>query len=483
MTSNDNNVDHNNNNNNNKNSKAPAPLPDNLCQAVRQTCRAWYDDHQDTVRIQNAPLQQLAREILDTQQQQQRQQQQSQSQSPQQSQSLQAELVAWDQEGWHYHPPTNWPVRLQQERVALYILALDAINFCFWPSQQQQQQQQQHDHHAANNNNNSRSRPSSSSPFEYKDLAQALTAAAQRDHVRQAQDVSCCCPDYCLTATRLRDCTVAQMQDMLLLLIDDSCQQQSLLPPLPDLRQRCQLWNQVGRVLLQHFDGSAYQLVLRAQGSAVQAVRLLYEYFEGFRDVVTTTTTTTTTSTTTNNNHVVYFLKRAQICVADWQAALSSIVVVDNNNQQQQQSHQQQQQHKQQQLWQNDNTDQFLTCFADYRLPQLLRQRGVLVYAPDLAQAVDAHNELAAGSPAEVSIRAATVVAVDQLVLRLQVLQQRQQNDKNDNDDDTNKNGMAPPNKKAWTAVAVDWYLWQVGERLDAAGQLSPHHRVRTIYY
>ena len=35
----------------------------------------------------------------------------------------------------------------------------------------------------------------------------------------------------------------------------------------------------------------------------------------------------------------------------------------------------------------------------------------------------------------------------------------------------------------AWTDVQVDWYLWQVGEKLDGAGELKPHHRVRTIFY
>jgi hypothetical protein len=36
---------------------------------------------------------------------------------------------------------------------------------------------------------------------------------------------------------------------------------------------------------------------------------------------------------------------------------------------------------------------------------------------------------------------------------------------------------------KAWTAVETDWYLWQVGERMQLNGELLPHHRVRTIYY
>ena len=362
--------------NNKDDDEAP---PENLCRAVRQTCRTWYDGHQATVRIHDPALQQLALEIHKTHRHQQQQ------------------LVQWDEEGWHYHPPANWPVALRRERVALYILALDAINFCFWPS---------------------RDAADSSIIFEYEHLARALTAAAERDHAQQAQELSTLSGQYAFAANHLQDMTVAQMRDLF-----------ATQPPPPNLPQRCALWNQVGRVLRQHFDGSAYQLIQRARGSAVRAVHLLYEYFEGFRDVT---------------SQGVYFLKRAQICVGDWQAALEDEETL---------------------FWHND-TDQ-LTTFADYRLPQLLRQRGVLEYAPDLAQAVDAKEELPAESPAEVSIRASTVVAVDRLVQALNALRQE----------------TASGETSSWTAVSVDWYLWQVGERLDATGDLSPHHRVRTIYY
>lgn len=43
-------------------------------------------------------------------------------------------------------------------------------------------------------------------------------------------------------------------------------------------------------------------------------------------------------------------------------------------------------------------------------MPVVLRELGVLRYAPSLAAAVDAKQELAPGSQEEVEIRAATVV-------------------------------------------------------------------------
>ena len=52
-----------------------------------------------------------------------------------------------------------------------------------------------------------------------------------------------------------------------------------------------------------------------------------------------------------------------------------------------------------------------LTAYADYRLPQVLRQLGILVYRPDLAAKVDQLQPLPEGSPAELAIRSATLVA------------------------------------------------------------------------
>jgi len=106
-----------------------------------------------------------------------------------------------------------------------------------------------------------------------------------------------------------------------------------------------------------------------------------------------------------------------------------------------------------------------LTAFADYRLPQLLRAEGALVYAPALAAAVDAGARLPAGGAEEVEIRAATVTAVDAL---LGALRER---------------GVTE-----LTAAELDWRLWQLGEARATTGDCalareSPHHRVDTIFY
>ncbi|MBX9937945.1 MAG: queuosine salvage family protein [Candidatus Obscuribacterales bacterium] len=56
-----------------------------------------------------------------------------------------------------------------------------------------------------------------------------------------------------------------------------------------------------------------------------------------------------------------------------------------------------------------------LTAFADYKLPQVLRDWGVFNYSKDLTALIDAKTVLAQDSPEEIAIRCATLVAVEKL--------------------------------------------------------------------
>lgn len=98
-----------------------------------------------------------------------------------------------------------------------------------------------------------------------------------------------------------------------------------------------------------------------------------------------------------------------------------------------------------------------LTMFADYRVPQILRHMGVMVYAPELARKVDALEVLPFGSEEEVEIRAVTIVAVEKLK------------------DCLRRSG------RELLAIEIDWLLWQWGEAMK--DDILPHHRTLTIYY
>jgi hypothetical protein len=98
-----------------------------------------------------------------------------------------------------------------------------------------------------------------------------------------------------------------------------------------------------------------------------------------------------------------------------------------------------------------------LTCFADNLVPHVLRCQGVLVYAPQLAGRIDAGELLAAGSPAEVEIRAAAVVAVERCVAEL-------------------ARAGTPT-----TAQQLDFLLWNRGQSAEIKAR--PRHRTRTTFY
>lgn len=97
-----------------------------------------------------------------------------------------------------------------------------------------------------------------------------------------------------------------------------------------------------------------------------------------------------------------------------------------------------------------------LTCFPDYKLPQVLRHFGAVRYSAGLARRVDGWEELRPGEAAEVEIRAATVVAVERL-----------------------REALAARGRTLM-AVEVDWILWDLSQGLYP---VRPYHRARTVFY
>jgi hypothetical protein len=191
--------------------------------------------------------------------------------------------------------------------------------------------------------------------------------------------------------------------------------------PIPLFDERLAHAREVGRVLLERYDGQFVNALDAAGRDAMSLALLLAREFSSFADVAVW------------NGQPIPFLKRAQICVADIYTAFGgkepgAITGLDQ-----------------------------LTAFADYKLPQLLRYQGVMVYAPKLAAQVDAYQEIAAGSSPEIEIRAATVWAVE-LIRR--ALTER---------------GVIR------SASETDYRLWS--ESQAPTPDMRTYHRTRTIYY
>ncbi len=98
-----------------------------------------------------------------------------------------------------------------------------------------------------------------------------------------------------------------------------------------------------------------------------------------------------------------------------------------------------------------------LTAFADNTVPHVLRCEGVLRYAPGLAAAIEAGEELANGCPEEIEIRAAAVECVERMGRHLA----------------GGGDSIAPREIDAW--------LWTRGQ--DVVFKARPRHRTRCAFY
>jgi len=374
------------------------------CQKVRSSCEAWMQEsqHKKLVSINTPALHTLAQEIIATA-------------SP--------TAIEWDEENWHYMPSTEFPKEIASERLALYILALDAINFCFWPS-----------HNEKNNENEPN--------FEYEHLAIALARMAKSDEEYQHSHPSTLSPHYIFAPSRLASMSETEMASLFEEQLATIAKPKKITS-LDNISTRIRLWNEIGKVLLEQWNGSILEFLQIEKNqnchcalSAPQLVDRIVQNFPGFRDCYPWRQKEGDDPLCSH----LYLYKRAQICVGDWNASLKLNL---------------------------SDLDQ-VTTFADYRVPQLLRNSGVLEYSAKLGESIDNGLEIVAGSMEEKTIRAATVVAVERLVQELQDLTQKK---------------PTTEGTPVFTAIAVDWHLWQVGEKMQNEGLLKPHHRTRTTFY
>ena len=105
----------------------------------------------------------------------------------------------------------------------------------------------------------------------------------------------------------------------------------------------------------------------------------------------------------------------------------------------------------------------------------------MLHYAPALATAVDSCRQLAAGGQEEIEIRAATVLAVEQLKAALQARLAAEGHGQEGRDGGQGREGQEARQGQWLNSVLLDWALWEEGEAKRKSHR--PHHRVLTVYY
>jgi len=117
--------------------------------------------------------------------------------------------------------------------------------------------------------------------------------------------------------------------------------------------------------------------------------------------------------------------------------------------------------------------------FADYRVPQILHHLKVLTYPSSLLALLESGHHFEHGSKEEVSIRAASIVAVERV--RDEILALRHQYKEMASAVTMGAEcGVDVP----ISSVLIDFYLWDTAKQIEEGGEIDvPAHRTRSIWY
>lgn len=122
-----------------------------------------------------------------------------------------------------------------------------------------------------------------------------------------------------------------------------------------------------------------------------------------------------------------------------------------------------------------------LTMFADYRVPQILHHLNILTYPPSLLKTLQAGTDLPYGCREELSLRSASIVAVERLRNEILLLI----NEEGGERDLALTTGTV-------SSVLIDFYLWDLAKKIEMGlekiegfgiAQVVPVHRTRSIWY
>lgn len=190
---------------------------------------------------------------------------------------------------------------------------------------------------------------------------------------------------------------------------------------IPLLEERCKILREIGTILKREYCGEFSNLVSKAKEDAIKLLNLIIETFPSFEDI------------SFYKGQKISFYKRAQLLVADIYQAFNGKEYGDLKNISQ------------------------LTACADYKIPQILRKNGVLIYSSELSEKVDNKIQIFSGSEEEIEIRACTIWAVKYLERLLSI--------------------DAPQIK----SVYINDRLWLMSQ--EKFQNDKPYHRTRTISY
>lgn len=187
---------------------------------------------------------------------------------------------------------------------------------------------------------------------------------------------------------------------------------------IPLLNQRYEVLVEAGRALKRMGFDSFEPVVRLADHSAMRLLDLVTSNFKSYNDVFT------------YKGRQVAIFKRAQILIGDLWGCFNG----DG-------------------LGRFDDIDE-ITMFADYRVPQILWELGLIKYSPELENIIRRGEMIESGSQYEVELRGCSVWAVE--VLRKYIPEAN--------------------------AVLLDFYLWDTAKEQEKQATI-PCHRTRSVFY
>ena len=195
-------------------------------------------------------------------------------------------------------------------------------------------------------------------------------------------------------------------------------------PEIPLLETRIKHLNEVCTVLKKEFDGQIFNLIKKADNSAVKLLNLILQHFPCFRDTG--------------------FYKRAQLFICDvWnhcrnlESSESKFCTFDTDFDQ-------------------------LSVFADYRNPQTLLEFECINYTEELRETLKNRILIPKDDVREMEIRAATIEASERIV--------KMANDKLNDGIKIN-------------SVVVDQFLWVYAKFHMDESKALPYHLTRCVWY
>jgi len=144
-------------------------------------------------------------------------------------------------------------------------------------------------------------------------------------------------------------------------------------------KNRVAILNDVGTIMMNEFNSDVQSLIRCANHDASLLQRLLLERFHSFKD------------SEVFNGQEVHFNKRAQLLTAD----INHLLVISGK--------------------QGLSNMECITACADYKIPYILREYGILEYSNELARLLDERTEILKGSQEEIEIRAFAIWTVEQM--------------------------------------------------------------------